>query len=127
MEIRHFIFIKYNVKTRGKLKIRSVLNWSDKYWSTDGTLLRLYNHGLIGQCFIVDDWIYSFTVNPKYRNRGFGKRIIRKAEKIIAKERKYEYAHLEPLNNDPKLREYYHRLGYIDTNTNEMCKKLRGG
>ena len=74
-------------------------------------IIKLYNKGvLLGSLCIKENWIYNLVVNPKFRFNGYGKKLIKKAEKIIS--RKYKTINLTPQDNDESLRLFYSKLGY---------------
>lgn len=94
-------------------------NWNEsEKTSREDTILKLKNGSeLIGNLLITGNWIYTFSINPKYRRMGYGKLLLSKAEKIIAK--KYKEVNLTPKDNDSELRKYYTKLGYSGYTGNE--------
>ena len=94
-------------------------NWDEsKKTSNEDTILKLKNGSeLIGNLLIVGNWIFNFSINPKYRRMGYGKMLLSKAEKIIAKD--FKEVKLTPKDNDPELRKYYTKLGYSGHTGNE--------
>jgi len=94
------------------------LDWSRKK-SNDNFdfIVKLYNKGsLFGSLCIRENWIFNLVVNPKFRFNGYGKKLIKEAEKIIKK--KYKTVNLTPQDNDESLRLFYSKLGYSGFNEN---------
>lgn len=100
-------------------RVRSVYNWNETFKLDKRFLiLKIKNKGeLIANLAIERNWIWYFSVNPKYRKMGYGKLILSKAEELIAK--KYHKVKLVPKDNDFSLREYYTNLGYSGYTGNE--------
>ena len=96
---------------------RSVLNWKKKIKNKEGTIIKIYDKGLAGCVLVKKNWIYSLIVNPSKRNKGYGKKLLQEAEKLISK--KYKESYLTPQDNDPSLRDYYSNLGYVGFDCNE--------
>lgn len=102
---------KYNLR---QTSIRRVCDFSERiHLHKDGVVLKLYDKGsiLLGQVIVWEgNWISYLVVNPKYRGKGYGKKLIALAEKEIFK--KYKTAKLIPQDNDESLRLFYSKLGY---------------
>jgi GNAT superfamily N-acetyltransferase len=107
------------------MKIKKVTNqrirfddWRESKKTFGYTILKLKSgNELIGNLLIEGNWIYTFSINPKYRRLGYGKMLLSKAEKIIAKD--FKEVKLTPKDNDPDLRKYYTNLGYSGYTGNE--------
>ena len=107
-------------KYTANVSFRAVSNWNKKcrFKNKKATIFKIYGRGhLIASCYIANNWIYNLVVNPKYRNKGYGKALLKEAEKEILK--KYKTVNLTPQDNDPKLREFYSKLGYSGFTGNE--------
>lgn len=94
------------------------LDWSRKKKNDNFDLVvKIYNKGsLLGSLCIRENWIYNLVVNPKFRFNGYGRKLIKEAEKIIGK--KYKTINLTPQDNDESLRLFYSKLGYSGFNKN---------
>jgi len=104
----------------GNQRVRSVYNWNRSFkLDKRFQVIKIRHKGeLIGNVAVEKDFIYFLIVNPKFRNRGFGKLLISEAEKIIFK--KYNQVNIVPRDNDEELRKYYSFLGYIGHSKNEV-------
>ena len=108
--------MKIKVYKSNQTSYRS-LDWSRKKNINFDSILKIYNKGsLLGSLCIRENWIYNLVVNPKFRFNGYGKKLIKEAEKIISK--KYKTINLTPQDNDESLRLFYSKLGYSGFNEN---------
>ena len=68
-------------------------------WYTEATVL------------VKENWITYLVINPKFRGKGLGTILLRKAEELISK--KYNEVKLTPQDNEQILRNWYEKKGYI--------------
>ena len=96
---------------KNKTRARSIFNWNKSF--KKNFFLKLKNKSnLIGTCYLKDGFIYSLVINPKYRNKGYGKLLLKAAE-IRLRKLNYKMVKLIPQDNDDSLREFYSKQGYI--------------
>ena len=86
------------------------MNWEKTVKVEADKIIKLYDPYLIGSLYIKENWIYNLVVNPKYRNKGYGSKLLKIAEKEIFK--KYNKVRLTPQDNNDSLREFYSKNGY---------------
>ena len=115
--------IKFNYKTASNLNVRSTKNWNNKRkLSMEATrILAFLDSEVVGQIVVCKNWIYYLTVNPKYRGVGIGSKLLKKAEKLIAKD--FMFATLHPQDDNEDLIEFYLAKGYEITNSDNIMQK----
>ena len=94
--------------------VRNVKNWDiSKTLTDESTVIQIFENDseLIGCCSVKGRWIFNLIVNPNKRGLGYGKKLLKTAEDIIAKN--YDYSALVPEDNNEQLRKYYSSAGYI--------------
>ena len=99
---------------------RSILNWKNGYRiDRFSTLLKIRDKGnLIATCYLKGEYVYGLVVNPKFRNSGYGKKMLAYAEKVLGKNG-YKEMKLIPQDNDDNLRNYYSKLGFTGHDKSE--------
>ena len=99
----------YRILKSNQSRIRC-LNWKKTVKVEADKIIKLYDPYLIGSLYIKENWIYNLVVNPKYRNKVYGSKLLKIAEKEIFK--KYNKVMLTPQDNNDSLREFYSKNGY---------------
>lgn len=110
----------------------SVLNYSKiGIYHPNSIIIKLYDDKKwIGQIMIEDNWVFNFSINPKYRGLGLGTKLLKKAENKILKNG-YDEVYLYPQKEFKKiLVSWYKSLGYKKTDphkdyvtTSDVLKK----
>lgn len=101
--------MQYRILKSNQSRVRC-LNWKKTVKIEADKIIKLYDPYLIGSLYIKENWIYNLVVNPKYRNKGYGSKLLKIAEKEIFK--KYNKVRLTPQDNNDSLREFYSKNGY---------------
>lgn len=101
--------MRYRILKSNQSRVRC-LNWKKTVKVEADKIIKLYDPYLIGSLYIKENWIYNLVVNPKYRNKGYGSKLLKIAEKEIFK--KYNKVRLTPQDNNDSLREFYSKNGY---------------
>ena len=110
--------MKFKIFDGKQISVRT-LQWKKMKIPEGLTIIKLYDkHNLIGSCFINCFWVYNFVINPKFRNLGYGSKLLKKVEKEIFK--RYDAVKLIPQGNDPGLREFYSKNGYTGYDEEEQ-------
>lgn len=110
--------MRYKTFKPNQIRIRN-LDWKTSHKAKKGTIIKLYDkHNLVGNCLIESNWIYSLVINPKYRNNGYGSKLLEIAEKEIFK--KYDAVCLIPQDNKTELREFYSKNNYVGFSLTEQ-------
>lgn len=109
-----------------------VLNYSKiEIYHPNSIIIKLYDDKKwIGQIMIEDNWVFNFSINPKYRGLGLGTKLLKKAENKILKNG-YNEVYLYPQKEFKKiLVPWYKSLGYKKTDphkdyvtTSDVLKK----
>ena len=99
----------YRILKSNQSRIRC-LNWKKTVKVEADKIIKLYDPYLIGSLYIKENWIYNLVINPKYRNKVYGSKLLKIAEKEIFK--KYNKVMLTPQDNNDSLREFYSKNGY---------------
>ena len=100
--------IKYYKNT----SYRGVLNWNKTNKYSNGIVIKIREKGeLLGSVLVKENWITYLVINPKFRGKGLGTILLRKAEELISK--KYNEVKLIPQDNEQILRNWYEKKGYI--------------
>lgn len=115
--------LEFNIKTDSNLTVRSTKNWNSKRkLNMEATrILAFLDSELVGQIVICKNWIRFFVVNPKYRGVGIGSKLLKKAEKLIAKN--FMSAKLHPQDDSENLIEFYSAKGYEIINSDNIMQK----
>lgn len=111
--------IKYTRCTSGNQKIHGVRDWSKGFLASpktpgDMVVFRAReNKKVLGQVVVTgDNWIVFLAVNPKYRGKGIGTKLLHKAEAEIFG-RGEETVHLHPQKEfQDRLIPWYESEGY---------------
>ena len=101
--------MRYRILKSNQSRVRC-LNWKKTVKIEADKIIKLYDPYLIGSLYIKENWIYNLVVNPKYRNKGYGSKLLKIAEKEIFK--KYNKVRLTPQDNNDSLRKFYSKNGY---------------
>ena len=101
--------MRYRILKSNQSRVRC-LNWKETVKVEADKIIKLYDPYLIGSLYIKENWIYNLVINPKYRNKGYGSKFLKIAEKEIFK--KYNKVRLTPQDNNDSLREFYSKNGY---------------
>lgn len=99
----------YRILKSNQSRVRC-LNWKETVKVEADKIIKLYDPYLIGSLYIKENWIYNLVINPKYRNKGYGSKLLKIAEKEIFK--KYNKVRLTPQDNNDSLREFYSKNDY---------------
>lgn len=112
-----FLFVKMPSKERMRVWFKGLLNEVRK---NDAVyLVAEYNGNIVGQCFVRRDTpgselshvgILSILVDKEYRNRGFGKELLRSA--IKASRNKFEILHLRVFESNKIAKKLYANFGF---------------
>ena len=112
--------MRYKKFKSNQIRLRN-LDWKTSHKAKKGLIIKLYDkHNLIGNCLIQDNWIYSLVINPKFRNQGYGSKLLKIAEKEILKKEKCVC--LIPQDNKPNLRNFYSKNGFVGFSTTEQLE-----
>lgn len=112
--------MRYKIYKPNQIRIRD-LDWKNSHKIQDGFIIKLYdNHTLVGNCYIVENWIYNLVINPKFRDKGYGSKLLKIAENVIIK--KYKSVRLTPQDNNSGLREFYAKNGFVGFSLTEQEK-----
>lgn len=107
--------MKIKTYTNSRQRIRDIFDWHCDLnipASKTVTVIKARDgSNLVGSCYVEAGMIKCLVVNPKYRGKGYGKKLIRTAEKVM-KQQGLKVCQIIPQDNEPKLRKYYSSLGY---------------